>query len=73
MERVVGANAFLTLTRKAAYQSAMRSFETIMSGFRSPEDADVYINFPRAGLEDDPSNGLRRDTLALTGEVRLHS
>lgn len=46
----------------------MKHFEdSIKPGFRSKDDRVQYVTFPGADLEDNPSKGLKRDAIAVTG------
>jgi hypothetical protein len=46
----------------------MKTFdENIKPGFRSRDDEEQYVTFPKVGLKDDPTRGLKSDTITVTG------
>jgi hypothetical protein len=46
----------------------MKTFdENIKPEFRSRDDEDQYVTFPKANLKDDPAKGLKSDTITVTG------
>lgn len=72
VSNVVGERAYIELRQTDAYRLAMKTFdENIKPGFRSRDDQDQYVNFPKAGLADDPAKGLESNTITINGKV-LH-
>lgn len=64
----VGDRAFIDLRETNGYRLAMKQFdEVIKPGFRSRDDEEQYVNFPKAGLKDKPSRGVSANTITLTG------
>lgn len=65
---IVGERAYLELREQDPYRRAMKTFdENIKPGFRSRDDEDQYVTFPKANLKDDPAKGLKSDTITVTG------
>ena len=67
---IVGEKAFLDLRETDSFRLAMKTFdENIKPGFRSRDDEDQYVNFPKANLTDDPNKGLKANCITVTGSV----
>ncbi|KAI0015425.1 hypothetical protein F4780DRAFT_787039 [Xylariomycetidae sp. FL0641] len=67
---IVGREAFEDLQHRDLLKDALREFEMFTKrNFRGPQDNPRYVKFPRAGLRDDGSNGLKNDCLAVTGDT----
>ncbi|EXJ69341.1 uncharacterized protein A1O5_07377 [Cladophialophora psammophila CBS 110553] len=50
------------------YQNALKEFAiAIKPGFRGKDDRDKYLSFPMAKLEDNPANGLVKNSMTLSG------
>jgi hypothetical protein len=48
---IVGEKAFLDLRETDSFRLAMKTFdENIKPGFRSRDDEEQYVNFPKANL-----------------------
>ena len=68
VKTVVGERAYLDLKEQDSYRLAMKTFdENIKPGFRSRDDEDQYVNFPKANLKDDPAKGLQSNTITVPG------
>ena len=68
IKQVIGERAFIDLKETDAYRTAMKDFdERLKPGFRSRTDEDVYLNFPKARLADNPDRGLESDTITVSG------
>ena len=68
IKTVVGERAYLDLREQDSYRLAMRTFdENIKPGFRSRDDEEQYVTFPKANLADNPSRGLQSNTVTVTG------
>lgn len=66
VKTVVGDRAYLDLVEQDSYRRAMKTFdENIKPGFRTVQDEEQYINFPKANLKDDPTKGLTNDTITV--------
>jgi hypothetical protein len=64
----VGERAYFDLKETNGYRLAMKQFdEVIKPGYRSQDDEDQYINFPMANIVDDPSKGIKANTITMTG------
>jgi hypothetical protein len=62
----VGERAHLDLKQTDPYRRAMKTFdETIKPGFRGVDDEVVYISFPMASIADNPSKGIKGNTMTL--------
>jgi len=67
VKNVVGERSFLELREQDAYRRAMKDFDkNIKPGFRSKDDEEQYVNFPKADLKDDPAKGLKANTITVT-------
>lgn len=65
---IVGEKAFLDLRQTDSFRLAMKTFdENIKPGFRSRDDEEQYVNFPKANLTDDPNKGLKANCITVTG------
>lgn len=65
---VVGERAYLELRESDPYRRAMKTFdENIKPGFRSRDDEEQFVTFPKANLKDDPAKDLKSDTITVTG------
>lgn len=68
VRNIVGEDAFRTLKKTTGYQSAMREFDLVHKlSFRGPGDADRYVSFPMANLEDNKAEGLMKNSITLSG------
>ncbi len=68
VKTVVGERTYLDLQEQDCYRLAMKTFdENIKPGYRSRDDEEQYVNFPKACLKDDISKGLQSDTVTVTG------
>ena len=72
VKAVVGERAYLDLREQDSYRHAMKTFdESIKPGFRSKDDEDQFVNFPKANLKDNPKMNLQSNTITVTGST-LH-
>jgi len=68
VEKAVGEMAFKKLKRTTAYRKGLEEFDmAIKPAFRGRNDPNKTISFPRADLADNLVNGIRRDTMILSG------
>ncbi|KIW93344.1 uncharacterized protein Z519_05949 [Cladophialophora bantiana CBS 173.52] len=68
IRKVVGDEAFVSLKKTEGYQNALKEFAiAIKPGFRGKDDRDKYLSFPMAKLEDNPANGLVKNSMTLSG------
>ena len=68
VKNVVGERAYLDLREQDSYRIAMKTFDdNIKPDFRSRDDEEQYVTFPKAGLTDDPAKGLQSDTITVNG------
>ncbi|KAI4255015.1 MAG: hypothetical protein L6R42_006950 [Xanthoria sp. 1 TBL-2021] len=67
---VMGEKEFLRVRETAAYAQAMQHFnDNIKPGFDTSQAGEHYVNFPKAGLKDNPAKGLSKDTITITRET----
>jgi hypothetical protein len=71
IELAVGRKQFIKLRKTEGYRIAMRQFdESIKPGFNPFEDPEGkkkhFVNFPNAGLKDDPRNSISANCYTLT-------
>lgn len=67
IKNVVGDLAFSKLRDSGNLARAMKEFnDTIKPGYHTSGDAEYYVYFPRAGLEDMPEKGLEDNCLTVT-------
>jgi hypothetical protein len=67
---IVGERAYLDLRETDAYRRAMKDFdENIKPSFSGKGDEIAYVSFPMANIKDDPSKGIKGNTLTLTASV----
>lgn len=67
VQSVVGERAYLDIVGQPSYKLAMKFFdETIKPSFRSLGDEESYMTFPGAYLKDDPTKGLKCNTITVT-------
>jgi hypothetical protein len=60
---LVGEDQYYLLRKTKAYEQAVKFFDrTVKPAFRGKKDESWYVNFPMAELEDDESQGLKRNT-----------
>lgn len=68
VRNIVGEDAFQNLKKTPGYQSAMREFDLVHKlSFRGQGDADRYVSFPMANLEDNKAKGLMKNSITLSG------
>ena len=68
VKTIVGERAYLDLREHDSYRLAMKMFDdNIKPGFRSRDDEEQYVTFPKANLQDSPEKGLKSDTITVTG------
>ena len=68
VKSVVGDRAYLDLVEHPSYRQAMKTFdENIKPAFRSKEDEEQYVPFPKANLNDDPAKGLKNNMITVDG------
>ena len=71
IECAVGKEQYIKLRKTEGYRLAMRQFdESIKPAFNPSEDPDErknhFVNFPNAGLEDDPKHSISANCYTLT-------
>ena len=72
IKNVVGEADFLKLRESGALSRAMKHFnDYVKPGFYSSKDEESYINFPKAGLPENPEKGLSKDTITVKRSVSL--
>jgi molecular chaperone DnaK (HSP70) len=70
IKMLVGEDQYYHLRKTAAYDQAVKFFDrTVKPEFRGNKDVSWYVNFPMADLEDDESQGLKRDSWELKSDV----
>jgi hypothetical protein len=63
VKMLVGEDQYYHLRKTPAYDQAVKFFdETVKPAFRGKKNESWYVNFPMADLEDDDSQGLKRNT-----------
>ena len=68
VQNIVGSREYVELKEKDGYRRAMKQFdESVKPSFRSRDDENQYINFPMAGLKDEPAKNLKSDTIGVSG------
>jgi hypothetical protein len=68
IRKTVGDEAYVKLKKRDAYRSALKDFDgAIKLAFRGKNDPDKFVSFPMAGLKDNKSLGLERDSMKLSG------
>lgn len=68
IRRVVEDEAYLSLKKTRAFQSALAEFDSYLKpGFRGRGDSDRYVSFPMAGLKNNKAAGLVRNSMTLSG------
>lgn len=67
---VVGDEQFLNLEKSIGWAKAIKEFD---KNIKTAFDGDVtdvhYVNFPKAELKDDPTEGLVNNCWEMTGDV----
>ncbi|KIX02411.1 uncharacterized protein Z518_08352 [Rhinocladiella mackenziei CBS 650.93] len=70
VKMLVGEDQYYHLRKTPAYDQAVKFFDrTVKPEFRGKKDVSWYVNFPMADLEDDESQGLKRDSWELKSDV----
>lgn len=67
---LVGDEQFVKLKKSIGWAKAVSEFDKNIKAAFEGDVTDVhYVTFPKAKLEDDPSEGLANDCWEMTGEV----
>jgi hypothetical protein len=72
IQKVVGDEAYVKLKKTEGYRNALKEFDAaIKVSFAGKNDPDKYISFPMANLKDRPAKGLVKNSMTLSGQVRI--
>lgn len=66
--KLVGDDQWYQLRKTDAFLHAEKEFDRdIKPRYQGDNDEEYFVNFPRAGLTDDPDSGLISNCWAMTG------
>lgn len=72
VKELVGEDEYVRVRKTKGYKAAVNQFDKdVKRSFHGDLDDDYYINFPLAGLRDDPNNNLESNCWNMTGYVNL--
>ena len=71
IKEAVGEEQYITLRKHKAYRTAMQFFDESVKPRFNPHEQDendgtFYVNFPMAGLKDDPANNISSNCFNVT-------
>ncbi|KIX03793.1 uncharacterized protein Z518_07346 [Rhinocladiella mackenziei CBS 650.93] len=70
IRKVVRDSQYFKLKDTGAYRLALKDFDSVIKpGFRGKNDPVKYVSFPMADLKDNPSEGLIKNAMTLSGET----